>query len=80
MTQLKVTRAEYLRDLANTQIELDAYKDIAAACRRLAALPENAGANRRNYLFQSEAYEVKARDCGKFLEKLKAIDKEDLLP
>lgn len=74
-----VTKEEYLLDLANTQIEARANRDIASGFRTLAALPENAGTMRRKYLFQADVFETRAKNCDSFLEKLKTLDKSMLV-
>jgi len=78
--KLKVTRAEYIRDLANTKIEKGAYEQLAGAYRTLAAMPENEGINRTLFLSKAAGFTNTANRCGVFLEKLEAIDQSELLP
>jgi len=79
--KLKVTRAEYIRDLFNTKIELQAYRDILGGFWVLAAMPENKrNGTDRDYTHQVNRYDDLANRCSDVLEKLKAIDQSELLP
>ena len=73
----KVTRAEYLADLENTRLELDAYESLSSAFETLARLPDNDGSLSREYRISARKYDSLADRCREFLMKLESMSPED---
>jgi len=73
----KVTRAEYLEDLENTRLELDAYESLSWAFGTLANLPENEELLSRTYRLSAKKYDSLASRCREFLMKLESMSPQD---
>jgi hypothetical protein len=70
----KITKSEYLRDVANTRLELEAHEKLRDGNAVLAKLPETTSVNRLRYEQLSWTHGSWAIQCREFLERLEAMD------
>ena len=68
-----VTNATLLEDIANTEKEVEAYRQLAEGYRTLASLPEN---DNQEYVNLARHYNSLCDECRTFLGKLNKIKTE----
>ncbi|MBE3038295.1 MAG: hypothetical protein IMZ62_05740 [Chloroflexi bacterium] len=70
----EISNAQLLVDIANTQLEQEAYKILADGYETLSTLPENQESGQSNiyYFKHREFYDLSLR-CRELLEKLLAL-------
>lgn len=66
----KVTNEQLLEDIKNTEIEINAYKQLKSAYAVLSKFPENSKLDAKKFLMLSEKYCRIEIECSQFLEEL----------
>jgi len=67
---MEVSNDVLLRDIHNTELEVDAYRDLAHGFFVLSQLPENEGWQAAKYSREYEEYQTLRQECRVFLDKL----------
>lgn len=65
---MNVTDDELLKDIYNTELEVDAYHNLKQGFSVLSSLPENKASNR--YAYEHYKYMELENECRAFLDKL----------